>query len=269
MRGRDLAEKLKSGQKVYGTCVISPSPHWPRAIKSLGLDFVFIDTEHICIDRHQLSWMCQAYAALGLPPIVRIPTCDPTQACCVLDGGASGIIAPYIESAEQVKQLRGAIKLRPLKGEKLQRVLAGEKLDDTTAKYLEENNKDKLMFINIESIAGIAAMDEILQVPGVDAIQVGPHDLSIQLGIPEQYHHPEFDKAIKQIISKARAYNVGVGLHFWGVEQEINWVNFGANLIVHASDLVAVREKLKADIDTIKKGVGSNLHSEHTPNLFV
>ena len=59
-------------------------------IDRLGLDFVFIDTEHIAIDRAGLSWMCQAYAASGLPPVVRIPSHDPFEASKVVDGGAAG-----------------------------------------------------------------------------------------------------------------------------------------------------------------------------------
>jgi 4-hydroxy-2-oxoheptanedioate aldolase len=72
--------------------------------KSTGLDFVFIDTEHIPIDRVTLSWMCQAYRLADLAPMVRIPEPDAYQACMALDGGASGIVAPYVETAEQARR---------------------------------------------------------------------------------------------------------------------------------------------------------------------
>ena len=93
MTGRKLGEALRNGQRVYGTLIVSPSPHWPALVSTIGLDFVFIDTEHIAIDRHELAWMCRAYGAMNLAPVVRFPSPDPYQACMVLDGGACGVVA--------------------------------------------------------------------------------------------------------------------------------------------------------------------------------
>ena len=120
MTGRQLSRALRSGKRVYGTLIVSHSPRWLDVIEKLGLDFVFIDTEHIAIDRIELSWMCNAYRALGIAPIVRIPSPDPYYASMVMDGGANDIIAPYVETVEQVKALSGAVKLRPIKGMRLQ-----------------------------------------------------------------------------------------------------------------------------------------------------
>ena len=116
MTANELSTRMHRGERVYGTLIVSTSPKWPEAVRGSGLDFVFLDTEHIPIGRETLSWMCSTYAAMGLPPIVRIPSPSPVDACMVLDGGACGIIAPYVETAEQVRQLVGAVKLRPLKG---------------------------------------------------------------------------------------------------------------------------------------------------------
>ena len=72
MTPADLRQRLRTGEKVFGVLIVSPSPRWPDAVRACGLDFVFIDTEHVALDRAQLAWMCQTYAALGLPPLVRI-----------------------------------------------------------------------------------------------------------------------------------------------------------------------------------------------------
>ena len=88
MNGKDLLNLLNDGKKIYGTAVVSSSPMWPFAVKQTGLDFVFLDTEHTPIDRTILAGMCQMYKALGIPPLVRIPSPDPYEACKVLDGGA-------------------------------------------------------------------------------------------------------------------------------------------------------------------------------------
>ena len=119
----ELRRKLHAGDPVFGTLIVSPSPQWPAVVRGCGLDFVFIDTEHIALDRGELGWMCQTYSALGIPPLVRITSPDPYEATVALDGGAAGVIAPYVESPKQARALRGAVKLRPIKGHKLQSML--------------------------------------------------------------------------------------------------------------------------------------------------
>src|SRR5438874_5732347 len=98
MDANSLRQALHSGKRVYGTLVASPSPRWPQNMRGMGLDFVFIDTEHIALDREKLSWMCQLYEAIGMVPIVRVSSPDPYAVSMVLDGGARGVVAPYIET---------------------------------------------------------------------------------------------------------------------------------------------------------------------------
>ncbi|GAB4437773.1 MAG: aldolase/citrate lyase family protein [Anaerolineae bacterium] len=259
MNGQELSAALRSGQRVYGTAILSTSARWPRVVQKLGLDFVFIDTEHTPIEREQLAWMCQAYDALGLAPIVRIPAPDPYQACVVLDGGAKGVIAPYVETAQEVQALRGAVKLRPLKGRRLHQALTGEAgLPGDLAAYLGHWNTGNVLIINIESVPALEALDDILTVPQLDAVLIGPHDLSISLGIPEQYRHPLFDETVKTIISKARQHQVGVGIHFsTGRDQEIEWAKAGANFIVHSTDLTLFSQALAADLTAMKEALGA------------
>jgi 4-hydroxy-2-oxoheptanedioate aldolase len=253
MNATQFTEKLHAGELVFGTLIVSPSPRWPQVVRGCGLDFVFIDTEHVALDRHQVSWMCQTYAALGLPPIVRIPTPDPFEASKVLDGGAAGIIAPYIESAEQVRALRGAVKFRPLKGAKLQGLLADEPCEPELTDYLRDRSGGNALIVNIESVPAIAALDGILAVPGLDAVLIGPHDLSCSLGLPEQYEHPRFLEAVRTIFRKARAAGIGAGIHFWGdLQVEAGFIRDGANLLIHSSDLQLFARHLATEITAIR-----------------
>ncbi len=273
MTGQDLKLALRAGRRVYGTCIVSTSPSWPPMVAACSLDFVFIDTEHIPIDRAQLSWMCRTYAAMGLPPIVRIPKPDAHAACMALDGGALGVVAPYMERLEEVRDLRGAVKYRPLKGARLDRVLDGkEALEPELKAYLEKYNANNLCIVNIESVPAMEALDSILKVSDVDAILVGPHDLSISLGIPENYTHPKFTAAMKRIIEKSRAAGRGVGYHFsFGLDTAINWAKMGANFIVHSTDLFLVRDALQREIgqfrttfgESIEKGAVHELGGDH------
>lgn len=262
MNGKELKAALRGGKKVYGSLIVSTSPKWLDVIGQLDLDFVFIDTEHIAIDRDQLSWMCHAYRGKSLAPVVRIPSPDPYQACMVLDGGAHGIIAPYIESAEQVRQLTGAVKTRPLKGRKLDDFLSGmHELEPDLALYIKKHNENNLLIVNIESRPAIEQLDEILSVPGLDAVLIGPHDLSCNLGIPEQYEHQDFLDAVETIITKARHAGVGAGIHVfynYGIGQEIQWGQMGANLIVHSGDINRFSQSMQSDILTLRTAFGED-----------
>lgn len=261
MNAIELKNSLRSGRRVYGTLTVSPSPLWVSQIKRLGLDFVFIDTEHLPLDRHQISWMCQAYRAMNVAPIVRVTSPDHFQATNLLDGGACGIVVPYVETAEQARTMRGAVKMRPLRGQLLQNILDGkEDFPGDLKTYVEDHNRENILIINIESKPALDALDEILEVPDIDAILVGPHDLSCSLGIPEQYHHPEFESAVRTIFRKARAKNIGAGMHFWaGLDQQIVWAKeAGLNFIIHRADILNFVESMNRELKDIKEALGDN-----------
>ena len=260
MNGYELCTALKNGQRVYGTLIVSSSPEWPSQVHHLGLDFIFIDLEHIAINRTQLSWMCRAYSALGMAPIVRITRPDPFEASMVLDAGAEGVIAPYVETAGQVRELRGAVKLRPIKGQKLESMLDGsrEVSEEPLHSYIHERNHAALI-VNIESIPAMGTLEEILAVPQLDAILIGPHDLSCSMGIPEEYDHPEFDRAVRDILRKARERNVAAGIHYTmgDIRQEIRWIHEeNANLIVHRADLIVFANQMREQILQIRNALG-------------
>ncbi len=256
----NFSARLRATTRLYGTLIVSPSPHWVPVVAGLGLDFVFIDTEHIPLDREKLAWMCQAYRAVGLPPIVRIPSPDPYQACTVLDGGAAGIVAPYVETAAQVRELVGAVKKRPLKGHLLSRHLAGEPLDATQGAYVAAGGETRTLIVNIESAPALAALDEILAVDGLDGVLIGPHDLSTSLGVPERYDHPRFLAACDTIITKARARSLGAGVHVIyqanRLADEERWARLGANFILHAADIILFSEGLRRELGELKTRLG-------------
>lgn len=269
MNGKKLLEKINSGKRVYGTAIVSPSTMWPSAVKQAGLDYVFIDTEHVSLGRETLANMCNVYNALGLPAVVRIPSPDPYLATTTLDGGATAILAPYVETVEQVKQLVGATKFRPLKGKVLQQVLDGEiELDEKMKKYVDNRCRNNLFFINIESKPAFDNLIELISVPGVDAVIIGPHDLSCSMNLPEEYNHPDFEAAVKTIITECRNRNIGVGIHLSEEpEQQVKWGKEGVNIILHSSDISLFGKMLKNDISVIREGLndgpgGSSLETQ-------
>jgi 2-keto-3-deoxy-L-rhamnonate aldolase RhmA len=257
MTGREIIQALHQGRYVYSSAMVSTSPLWPALVKQAGLDFVFVDTEHVPLDRQTLSWICQTYQALGLPSVVRIPCNDPFEACKVLDAGASGVIGPYVETADQVRALVGAVKLRPLKGHRLHDALRDRKsLEPELLAYLDERNCDKILIANIESVPAIENLDDICSVPGLDAVLIGPHDLSCSLGIPEQYEHPRFKEAVQTIFRIARGHGLGAGIHYWlGLEAEVAFARSGGNLVMHSSDLFTFSQTLRKEIEQLRKSI--------------
>jgi 4-hydroxy-2-oxoheptanedioate aldolase len=261
MTGAELKEALHAGTHVYGTCVTVAGPLWPAVIASTGVDFVFIDTEHIPLGRPEMTTLCQAFDARRIAPIVRIPRPDPYLACMALDAGAAGVVAPYVETVAEAQALRGAVSYRPLKGARLQAVLDGtETLDDETAAYLHERNKDKLMILNIESRPAMDNLRELVAVPGLDALLIGPHDLSINLGMPERYDDPVYTAAIQKILETGRAAGLGAGFHFGGgVDLCKDWIERGANLIIHSTDQQRLSEAFRDDFTELRSHFGDHI----------
>ena len=258
---KTLLKKLKEGRTVFGTCIVSPAPAWSVVAKNNQLDFVFIDTEHISLDRMEVTAMCQVYRALGIAPIVRIPSPDPFSACTMMDAGAEGVVAPYLENRSQVTDLVGAIKYRPLKGERLKKILEQpETIDPVLKKYIGERNAGNLCIANIESIPALQRLDDLLSVPGLDAVFIGPHDLSISLDLPEMYDHPVFEEAVKTIIRKCRVKNIAVGIHFSeSPARQVKWVKEGANIVIHSSDIALFSQRLNDDLSIIRKETGEEM----------
>jgi 4-hydroxy-2-oxoheptanedioate aldolase len=215
MRGQALREKLHRGDRVYGTHVCSlTNPVTAKMTTSLEIDFVFICNEHMPIDRTETAMMCQFYAAHGIAPIVRIPYPHAGQAAMVLDGGAQGVLAPYVETVQQVRDLVGAVHYRPIKGQQLADVLEGRaELNEELRGFLPTFNRDHLAIIGVESMAAVERLEELIGVPGVDAVFLGPHDLTVSMGLPERYGHPAFVEMIEDVIRRCRKHHVGVGLH--------------------------------------------------------
>ena len=266
-----MLDKLKKGERVYGSAFTSTAPSWALSLKKAALDFVFIDNEHISMNRADLARLCQLFKAYGITPVVRIPSPDAFLASQAIDAGAVGVIAPYLENVGQIRDLVGAVKFKPLKGEKLQRLLSGEEeLNDSMKDYISRFNEGNLCIANIESVAAIERLDELLSVPGLDGVFIGPHDLSVSLGYPEQYDHPVFEEAVRKIIKVTRSKGLSIGVHFsLEPERQVRWAKEGANIIVHSFDIALFTQRLVHDMNIIREGLGDVQQNNSSGNMVV
>ena len=186
MTGFQIKENLREGRCVVGTHILSlMNPTSAALAAEMAMDFAFICTEHIPLGRTEVGMMCQYYLAKGISPIVRVPSPDPVSIATMLDGGAECIVVPYVETVEEVRRIVGAVKYRPIKGQLLHDwIERGIPLPEATSRYLETFNRNTYVIIGVESVPAIERLDELLAVPGVDAVFLGPHDITTSMGIP-------------------------------------------------------------------------------------
>lgn len=261
MNQHELRQAFLENRRVYGTLIASPSPKWVEYVKKTGVDFVFIDSEHMPLDPSARAWMCQCYKTMNIAPIVRIPFCSAYEAFSAIESGAVGIVSPYLETMEEVKTLIGAVKYRPLKGKKLQDLLEGRiSLSEKEANYLKEYNDGHLLILNIESTFAVEHLDSLLSRPEVDGVFIGPHDLSINMGIPDEYDNPLFEQEIESIIKTCLRHKKGVGNHFSGsLEKQIQWAKKGMNVVIWNGDCIRFTQALGQDFLEVKKALGESV----------
>ena len=264
MLGETIRQKLHEGERVYGTHVCSlTNPVTAQMQSTLEYDFVFICNEHMPIDHTETSMLCQFYAAKGVSPIVRIPAPVPHYAARALDEGAQGIVAPYVETVEEVKALVGAVKYRPIKGEKLKGFLSGAtQPSEKLAAFFDRFNRHNFLIIGIESYPAYERLEELITIPGVDGVFVGPHDLTCSMDIPEEYEHPEFRRVLEDIIVRCERTGVGVGVHMsqlsTSLEGYLELIQKGMNYVLFGSDVGVLMKGMGDGLRTFREAMGDS-----------
>lgn len=267
MKGETIRKKLISGERIYGTHVASlGNPIGAKITSDVEMDFVFICTEHMPIDRTEVSMMCQLYSAWGISPMVRIPYPSAHWACMAMDGGADGIVAPYVETVEEVKELVGAVKYRPIKGKFLQDILSGDrKPSEKLQKFWGTFNRDKYLIIGIESVEAINNLEKLLSVEGVDGVFLGPHDITCSMEIPEEYDNPLYHEALIKVVRTCRKMNKGVGLHTDAMSplyQKL--LDEGLNYVLNAAEVTKMRGTLNGDFRNLREKYGDRYERNET-----
>ena len=271
MRGELIRERLHNGGRVYGTHVCSlTNPVTARMQAGFAYDFIFICNEHMPIDRTDTAMMCQVYAAHGISPIVRIARPEAQWATMALDGGAQGIVAPYLETVEEAVEMVGAVKYRPIKGRLLRQFLSGERAPaPVTIDFLNRFNRDNYLIIGVESVAAYENLDGLLAVRGVDGVFVGPHDLTVSMEMPEEYGHPDFRRVVSDICRRCRAAGVGFGIHYSQTVAPDEWftdlMREGMNWILYGADVSLLRTEMEARLSAFRKAMGDTYEREAAP----
>ena len=235
---RTLKQKLLEGETVFGTFFTTAvCPSIVKHIPEGTVDFVVASSEHTSLDLAEFMPLYHALQAKGIPCLVRTHSREPddvSKVCDVFDG----VVVPYVEDVEQAKRLAAAAVYRPLKGVALERVLnEGKWPSPATQKYVTETKCPDTLFIPmIESVLGVENLDAICSIPGVNAVFVGPNDLTVNMGIPNEYDNPVFVDLLKKIIDVADRRHVAAGCWFGKHDQMLRTIKQGSRFIVYGND---------------------------------
>lgn len=206
-----VREKLRTGGVSIGSWMQIPHPSIAEIMGQAGYDWVAVDMEHGSIGAHQLPDLFRALELGNTLPLARIAQCHPKDCKQALDAGAGGVILPMILGAAQLSEARDACRWPQAgtRGVGFSRAnLFGKHFD-----VYREEAQSPLLVAMIEHISAVDSLKEILGVDGLDAILIGPYDLSASMGLAAQFDHPDFCKAMELIRSVAEAMSVPVGVH--------------------------------------------------------
>lgn len=208
---QEIRLQIKSGNCSVGSWMQIPNTSVAEIMGRAGYDWVAVDMEHGAISVSQLPDLFRALELGGTLPLARIAHAHPKDCKRVLDSGAGGIIVPMIENAEQLIAVRDACRWPPAgsRGVAFSRAnLFGKNFD---AYYAE--SQAPLLVAMIEQYDSLSNLEKILDVDGLDAILVGPYDLSASMGIAGQFEEPEFRTAMNRILDAANKKKVPAGIH--------------------------------------------------------
>ena len=233
-----LKERLRNGEQVLGTMVTTfASPDIAKILQVCGFDFLIVDCEHGSFTTREVANIIAVARGIGMPALVRIPEMRREHALKFMEMGASGLLLPNTESAEQAKMLVDCTKYAPLghRGVSLSRPHTDFK-KVSGATYMPEANDETILMCQIESRKGVENVEEIIAVEGIDVAFIGPNDMSQDYGILGQFEHPEIVAAFEKIVAAAQANGKWAGAHFGGAAPLKPWLKKGMQINMWNSD---------------------------------
>ena len=207
-----VKDLLKAGQTAIGTTASAASE--TRFLANSGLDFLLFDTQHSTDDIKGLARAVAATRGATAAPIVRVGDLRPDQICYALDIGAKGIVVPMVNTPAEATDMVQWCKY-PFEGVRSSAGMRGEWGEfQSYREYMDAVNEQLLIVPMIETREALDAIDDILAVPGIDVLLVGPSDLSINLDVPLDYANPVYHAALDKIGAACQKAGVAAGMFF-------------------------------------------------------
>jgi 4-hydroxy-2-oxoheptanedioate aldolase len=239
-----LQELWADGGITFGGWMAIASSVAAEAAARQGFEYVCCDLQHGVVDYQQSISMMQGTLVGGSIPICRVPWNEPGIIGKMLDGGATAIIAPMINTRAEAESLVRSCRYAPAGSRSFGPVVAS--LRD---KAYFDSSKNVTVIPMIETVEAIGNLDDILSTPGITAIYVGPADLSVTLGLPPGNNddRSEFTDALRTIVAGCRKHGVVPGIHSTGA-LAARRVEMGFQMITVAGDLLAMRTKMGEEL---------------------
>ena len=254
MRVNLTRERLSRGETVFGCGLqVYRSAEIPRAFAVAGFDYVFIDMEHGSYDLETVHDMIKASLEAGITPIVRVCELLYSLVARLLDCGAQGIILPRVEDPKLLAEALSWLRFPPRgkRGFGINATMIGYETR-SFAEIIEHQNRNTLAVVQFETVSAVERADELLSVPGLDVVMVGPADLSIALGIPGQFENPLLIETIDRVVKKCEQYGIVPGIQTRGVAMARFWAERGMRFVGAAAEHVLLLEKAKEAVGQLK-----------------
>jgi 2-dehydro-3-deoxyglucarate aldolase len=207
-----LKVKLRRGIPTVGTWLTLAHPALAEMAARAGFDWVAVDLEHSSITLRECEDLLRVLDLAGATPLVRLTSNDPDQIKRVMDSGARGVIVPSVSTRADAEAAVASVYYPP-RGRRGTGLARAHAYGADFGGYRRRLEREGVVVAMIETARGVANAAEILAAPGVDAVFLGPYDLSASLGVPGRTSHPKVEAAIDKVRAAARRARKPVGIH--------------------------------------------------------
>jgi 2-keto-3-deoxy-L-rhamnonate aldolase RhmA len=249
-----IRKRIMAGECVYGMMIrLSRDPGAPCVFAAAGYDFCFIDMEHGCYNMETVADLIRGARSAGIGSIIRVPRLETFFISRVFDAGAEGIMVPMTSTKEQAEAIVRFAKYAPLgqRGFGSQSGMTDFK-PRKAPDYMKEANDHTLLIAQIETQEAIKNIDEILSVEGIDVGLIGPNDLSISLGIPDQLGSDMIQEAIGKVVESAKRHGKASGIHIGSTDAIKKWKAKGMTVLACSTDTSFMFNASKATLEQMK-----------------
>ena len=247
--------KCTGGDRVVGTFAATPHPVAIEVTAAADVDFICIDWEHAQISRERIEDLVRAADVRGVPAMVRVPGHAPESIAAALDAGAKGVLVPRVSTAEQARAAVQATRYPPVGGRGVGPGRAGD-YGYRIADYLAEANETLLLAIQVETAEGLANIEAIAAVEGVDVIFIGPGDLSVSIDAMGLAGAARLNAAIETIAAAALRAGRTVGIFRPSANDVATWAESGIRFFIIASDTMFLGASIAAEMKAAR-GAGT------------
>lgn len=242
-------DRLQAGETLHGLILTMNSPSISEMLCECGFDWFWVDMEHAPLSLREVQELAQVKKS-QCAALVRIPANSEEWVKRVLDLGVEGIIVPHVNTVEQAKSAVQA-SYYPPQGNRSVGLTRASRYG-MNPNYRQEANDQRLLFLQIEHKEGVGNIGEIVQVPGVDGIIIGPYDLSGSYGKPGQIHDPEVLSAIETVMRVCKQSNKPMGIFAKDVEDAKRYQELGFQLIATGIDVHYLWTAAKVTLDAVR-----------------